>query len=573
MRVQVIYQEEYPGLRERLVRPLAGLEQQGALTAEFFDINLYPLKALAGAEVIIFFNVKEPAALEIAREAKSRGVRLIFDHSRGSGEDAAEPRRQQAWRQQTYFDVRAAAVRQRLWRLVDGLTTDCRSFADSCRQNSNVGVLKDCRPQDWFQVITAVQEATASPPPSISGKKILFLAPSFMWPHHYISDILVQNLMDMGHEVRLVTLKPSPFHSQAICRVEDFDPDFRRSVLGNFEDPWKIVPLVDVEQPDLILTVQGYVIPRQILVEIRKREVPLAVWFMDEPYDTSRSVEFGKYFTHVFLQEKASLTYHRRWGNPNSFYLPHGCDPQGVQAPDDLEDLRMDREVALVGSPFPRRQELIQALRKGGIEVEVVGNGWEKAEIEGTRQSDAPTGRNPSGSGAQRTMSLMETSRYYRRTRINLNCHRREDEVAASAFPLTAVSPNCSVFYLAGSRAFQLVDDSRAELSDFFAPGREVITYRDAGDCMDKIRYYLEHEEKRRAVAQAAYERALREHTYAHRLASLLKTVDSQRDYPSGLRPPAAGVYSSGRGGAAGPGPPQLGQGEPHRGLGGPTRS
>jgi hypothetical protein len=446
MRVQVIYQEEYPGLRERLVHPLAGLEQQGALTAQFFDINLYPLKALAGVEVIIFFNVKELAALEIAREAKNRGVRLLFDHSGGSAADRPEPWRPRDWRRLSELDVRAAANKQRLWRLVDGLTTDCQSFADSCRKNGNVWVLKDCRPQDWWQVLIAVREAPAPKPPSFSGKKILFLAPTFMWPHHYISDILARNLMDMGHEVRLITLKPSPFHTQAICRVEDFDPDFRRSVLGNFEDPWKIVPLVDQEQPDLILTVQGYVIPRQILVEIRKRKAPLAVWFMDEPYDTARSCEFGKYFTHVFLQERASLAHHRRWGNPNSFYLPHGCDPQGVQAVDDPEDLEMDRAVALVGSPFPRRRELIEALGKEGIEVEVVGNGWDKADLRKAAPAGASAGQSPSAPGVRRTMSLMETSRYYRRTWINLTCHRREDEAAASALPITALSPNCSVF-------------------------------------------------------------------------------------------------------------------------------
>jgi spore maturation protein CgeB len=530
MRVQVIYQEEHPGLRERLVGPLAGLEQQGAVSAEFFDINLYPLKALAGVEVIIFFNVKEPAALEIAREAKNRGVRLIFDHSRGA--DRPEPGRPRDWPRLSEPDVRVAATKQRLWRQMDGLTTDCRSFAESCRHNGRIWVLTDCRSQDWWQVITAVREGLAPEPPSFSGKKILFLAPTFMWPHHYISDILAQNLMDMGHEVRLVTLKPSPFHTQAICRVENFDSDFRRSVLGNFEDPWKIVPLVDREQPDLILTVQGYVISRQILVELRKRRAPLAVWFMDEPYDTSRSCEFGKYFTHVFLQERASLEYHRRWGNPNSYYLPHGCDPRGVQAAAGPENLEMDRAVALVGSPFPRRRELLAALGKEGIEVEVVGNGWEKAEMKRAAPAEAQTGQSPSAAGVRRTMSLLETSRYYRRTRINLTCHRREDEVAASALPLTAVSPNCSVFYLAGSRAFQLVDDSRAELGEFFVPGQEVITYRGAGDCAEKIRYYLEHERERSAVAQAAYARAVREHTYAHRLASLLDTVASEKTIP-----------------------------------------
>ena len=40
-------------------------------------------------------------------------------------------------------------------------------------------------------------------------------------------------------------------------------------------------------------------------------------------------------------------------------------------------------------------------------------------------------------------------------------------------------------------------------------------------DLVEKVRYYLKHEDERAAIAQAGYERTLREHTYVHRFRDI----------------------------------------------------
>ena len=42
---------------------------------------------------------------------------------------------------------------------------------------------------------------------------------------------------------------------------------------------------------------------------------------------------------------------------------------------------------------------------------------------------------------------------------------------------------------------------------------------------IDKIKYYLEHNEERESIAQAGYERTIREHTYEKRFNNIFKRI------------------------------------------------
>lgn len=58
------------------------------------------------------------------------------------------------------------------------------------------------------------------------------------------------------------------------------------------------------------------------------------------------------------------------------------------------------------------------------------------------------------------------------------------------------------------------------ELEEFFEVGKEIVCYRDADDLIEKIRYYLAHDEEREAIRRAGLERCLREHTWHKRFES-----------------------------------------------------
>jgi spore maturation protein CgeB len=70
-----------------------------------------------------------------------------------------------------------------------------------------------------------------------------------------------------------------------------------------------------------------------------------------------------------------------------------------------------------------------------------------------------------------------------------------------------------------------LVTDWKANLHEIFELGREVIAYRTAEECAEMIRYYLEHDEEREAIARAGQQRTLRDHTYYKRMQELVDIV------------------------------------------------
>jgi spore maturation protein CgeB len=60
--------------------------------------------------------------------------------------------------------------------------------------------------------------------------------------------------------------------------------------------------------------------------------------------------------------------------------------------------------------------------------------------------------------------------------------------------------------------------EASPNLGDLFEPDREVVTYTNADDLVDKINHYLRHEAEREAIAAAGQRRTLQDHTYEGRL-------------------------------------------------------
>ena len=70
-----------------------------------------------------------------------------------------------------------------------------------------------------------------------------------------------------------------------------------------------------------------------------------------------------------------------------------------------------------------------------------------------------------------------------------------------------------------------LLTDAKSNLGDLFEPGREVITYASEDELVERIHYYLDHENERGGIAQAGQGRTLSEHTYEHRMRELVELL------------------------------------------------
>ena len=79
-----------------------------------------------------------------------------------------------------------------------------------------------------------------------------------------------------------------------------------------------------------------------------------------------------------------------------------------------------------------------------------------------------------------------------------------------------------------GTRAMLASSDTRGEqrLGDLFAPGHEAVSYSSARELVDRVKYYLAHEDERSEIAAAGHARTLRDHTYIQRMRELVSILE-----------------------------------------------
>jgi spore maturation protein CgeB len=66
-----------------------------------------------------------------------------------------------------------------------------------------------------------------------------------------------------------------------------------------------------------------------------------------------------------------------------------------------------------------------------------------------------------------------------------------------------------------------LVTDWKSNLGELFEPDREVVTYRSAEECVDKVKWLLEHPAEREDIARSGQSRTLKDHSFAQRAVQL----------------------------------------------------
>jgi hypothetical protein len=69
-----------------------------------------------------------------------------------------------------------------------------------------------------------------------------------------------------------------------------------------------------------------------------------------------------------------------------------------------------------------------------------------------------------------------------------------------------------------------LLTDWKHNLASVFEPDKEVMIYRSLAECIEKVRWLVDHPREREAIASAGQSRTLREHTFQHR-AQVLDTL------------------------------------------------
>jgi len=227
------------------------------------------------------------------------------------------------------------------------------------------------------------------------------------------------------------------------------------------------------------------------LLEIRQiLKIKTINWFCDDHWRFNTfSQYYAPYFDYVVTTFPEAVEKYKQIGCKKIIVSQWGFN-QFLYRKLDLE---YKYDVSFVGQPHGDRIKFINSLKKVGINVVTFGFGW-------------PNGR----------VSTYEMVKIFNQTKINLNLSN------ASRGRINQVKGRD--FEIPGSGGFMITGDSE-DLKQYFLPGKEIETYKNLAELVEKIKYYLRRDAEREAIKENGYIRAQREHTYEIRLNKIFDII------------------------------------------------
>jgi spore maturation protein CgeB len=311
--------------------------------------------------------------------------------------------------------------------------------------------------------------------------------------------------------------------------------------LGHGQMNRKLLTTARKEKPDLMFTVMHEEeLDRNVVSKITEStDTTTLNWFCDDHwrFDTF-SRHWAPCFKYVVTTAASALPRYAHIGYRNVIKSQWGCNHFVYKK----LDLPMRYEATFVGQPHGDRRHVISALTRAGFDVMVWGRGWEAGRISqddmirvfnqsrvnlNLSNASVPRSNMPLSHSLAKISKILPTHAKTVGKRLlskgmELRPGRWQDRTKSLGWYAEQIKgrdfevPGCGGFLLTG----------KAEnLEEYYRIGREVVCFDDTDELIDKVEYYLSHEEERASIAQAGYERTLRDHTYVQRFNEIFKKI------------------------------------------------
>lgn len=260
---------------------------------------------------------------------------------------------------------------------------------------------------------------------------------------------------------------------------------------ADWDDP-QLPQKVERFRPDLLFVVHG----RRFVQRWGRRFEALrsAVWLLDEPYEVDDTAAWSAQFTHVFVNDAATLPRHR-----NAHRLPVAYAPVLHYTPARAE--RRYR-VGFIGGANPSRERLLAGLTGRGLLDYVVGGPWRESSLGALCLSpNVP---------AERAAAL------YQDTDIVVNVFRDRHHYNREGVIATAMNPRVCEALACGAL---VLSEPRSEL---LRDVPELPIFRNEAEASALIEHFLADSVDRARVLEACAAR-LRDATYSQRLKTAME--------------------------------------------------
>ncbi|MFC2070203.1 glycosyltransferase [Chloroflexota bacterium] len=254
----------------------------------------------------------------------------------------------------------------------------------------------------------------------------------------------------------------------------------------------EIIALVKKEKPKYVLWISTmYEIMESTLDAIRQEGSIVVTWFGDDEY------RFGHYckwwlphIDYCVTHDPESVPRYEALGSRAIFAFP--CE--GVPVQRDWSKIEEKYEVSFIGRKSKtNREQQISEIMNMNIPVSAFGRGWDGGFV-----------------------TLEEMVDIFRTSKINLNF--------AGTGVRKGIKGRMTFICMAGGF---LLTEYIPGLEDYFEIGKEIVCFNDTEEMIDKINYYLSHDEERRAIARAGWTRAVNEYTPTQMMSRIFTEIEN----------------------------------------------
>ena len=244
----------------------------------------------------------------------------------------------------------------------------------------------------------------------------------------------------------------------------------------------------------------GYPWHKSFLESLKKHSY-IASYFGDDPEGANKTSRYYvKNFLYAFCggvyfdEERRIEDVYIEWGARMSKFVPLGVNPMKYKEPNNGQDARGIDLVYVGGCYFPKVLRMFYLKKHFGDRMVMYGRGWN--ESNGFLKTFALKFLKFFFSIPQiEELPKDKLVNLYQNTKIGFNIH------------MSYGPSNLRMYELPMNGVMQLCDCS-AGLSELYDIDKEVVSYTGVLDAINKIEYYLSHDEERKSVALAGYEKA-----------------------------------------------------------------
>lgn len=280
----------------------------------------------------------------------------------------------------------------------------------------------------------------------------------------------------------------------------------------------RVIRAARTVRPDIVLILKGDSFTPAMLRKLKAAtQALLAIWWTDHPFMIA---EFRRpwplvpscvpLYDHCFVFDRSYESILREAGARAVSFLPCAADPD-LFVPQELEvadQVAYGASVSFIGAYYKSRAPIISALADEP-DLRVWGPGWKQwpgAKLNGL-----------AGKLKGEARFHSETCKIYNASLVNLNLHHPQSQVAGL---------NCRAFEILASGSFELTNYVPG-MEELLEPGREVAVFHSPSEAVELTRYYIKAADERRRMAEYGRRRVLAEHTYRHRMQSLLAALST----------------------------------------------